>query len=480
MFVDSSTEKMIARYHFFSKYSAVLTTFIGFAVCIGWIFDIGILKSISSNWVTMKLNTALCLMFLGLTLLLLLNKKPSLVVYSLLWVPIAISSLTLSEYWLDLDLFLDQFFVKETLNSADSAFPGRMSHLTALDILLCSLSLLCFKTIRSNTKVWLTQVLAILVFLSSLDSLFVYAYGVSPLDGIAHYTQNALHTSVTFLVLSIGIFLIKPNVGLASVLTLDSIGGKLARRLLPMATFIPPVLGYLVLQGQHLGFYGSDFQLVIMVTLFILIYSTSLWKTALSLHKIQKNYVFSNQQNQKLLSTNKHLKTMSSYDFLTGLPNRNYCHHLLEHAINRAKRKNTSISILFADIDNFKNINDNFGHEVGDRLLIEVGKRLRLGLRESDILARIGGDEFIIIVEDPVDIKNIETVAKRVNDTLKAPVNINEHILCVTISLGISFFPQDGDNMQILIKNADIAMYHAKKSGKNSHQLYMSEERKSK
>jgi diguanylate cyclase (GGDEF)-like protein/PAS domain S-box-containing protein len=160
------------------------------------------------------------------------------------------------------------------------------------------------------------------------------------------------------------------------------------------------------------------------------------------------------------------------HDALTGLPNRQLFIDRLETGLLRARRKNTQIAVMFLDMDNFKNINDSLGHNVGDLFLQEVAKRLVATLREEDTVARFGGDEFVILVHMTDSQWDVSVVAKRLFAAFSKPLQLGENELFASFSLGISVFPDDGSDAESLMKNADLAMYRAKAQGKNSYHLY--------
>ncbi len=175
------------------------------------------------------------------------------------------------------------------------------------------------------------------------------------------------------------------------------------------------------------------------------------------------------KETQELLDYKAH------HDELTHLSNRTLFLDRLEHAIKKAKRQEGMLAVLFIDLDRFKEINDSLGHETGDRVLIEVAKRLSENLREIDTIARLGGDEFTLIVEDIEGNDKVNEIASRVLTLLQQPIQIDQHQLYVTSSIGISFYPLDGADAQNLLRNADSAMYKAKIEGRNSYQYYTQE-----
>ena len=174
----------------------------------------------------------------------------------------------------------------------------------------------------------------------------------------------------------------------------------------------------------------------------------------------------------EVLQQKEILAYQAHYDQLTKLPNRVLLYDRLSHAIVKAKRDKTSFALLFVDLDHFKEINDGHGHEAGDAVLIEVSKRLKNCVRESDTVSRLAGDEFLIILENFESKENIAGIAKLLIEVLAMPIIFQETELYVTCSIGISMFPNDSDDSDTLIKYADRAMYNAKDNGKNNFKFY--------
>ncbi len=160
------------------------------------------------------------------------------------------------------------------------------------------------------------------------------------------------------------------------------------------------------------------------------------------------------------------------HDNLTRLPNRTLLKDRLVQAISHAKRNNNKLSVMFLDLDRFKNINDTLGHMVGDKLLQAVAERLKKCLREGDTLARIGGDEFTVLLPEIHGEHDSELIAQKIIDTLKTPFNLVEQEIFVSTSIGIAHYPDDGETIESLLQHADIAMYAVKNKGKDAYQFY--------
>jgi diguanylate cyclase (GGDEF)-like protein/PAS domain S-box-containing protein len=166
------------------------------------------------------------------------------------------------------------------------------------------------------------------------------------------------------------------------------------------------------------------------------------------------------------------LDHLAHHDPLTALPNRLLFQDRLQHALAQSARNKTQLAVLFIDLDRFKNVNDTLGHHVGDELLKKVAKSLSGSLREGDTLARLGGDEFIVLLENTDGEYSAGHVAGKLVSMFEQPFMVNDYELFVTCSVGVSLYPQDASDLNMLIRNADVAMYQAKARGRNNYQFY--------
>ncbi len=185
------------------------------------------------------------------------------------------------------------------------------------------------------------------------------------------------------------------------------------------------------------------------------------------------------------------LRYLAYYDPLTNLPNRRSFNEQLVRILKRSQRRNSFAALMFIDLDHFKRINDSIGHGRGDRLLVEIAKRLTLELREDDAInflgdevdaedgsteiARLGGDEFTVVLSDVPDTAHVESIARRILESLSAPIALQSHNPVVTPSIGIAIYPMDGEDPDSLIRNADTAMYVAKAEGRACFRFYNEE-----
>jgi diguanylate cyclase (GGDEF)-like protein len=174
----------------------------------------------------------------------------------------------------------------------------------------------------------------------------------------------------------------------------------------------------------------------------------------------------------ELAAATQELSRRALHDELTGLPNRAVLWDRLSHRLELADRRSTSFAVLFLDLDSFKTFNDTLGHAAGDQLLVQVARRIRTELRAGDTAARVGGDEFVVLLDEVATSEAALAVAHRLNETLRAPYEIGLHRLITTTSVGVAIGPEDRATADAMVAAADAAMYDAKRSGGGRCVLY--------
>lgn len=174
----------------------------------------------------------------------------------------------------------------------------------------------------------------------------------------------------------------------------------------------------------------------------------------------------------QLLDKQQRLDRLAHHDQLTGLPNRLFLAAHLPVAMEEARKTRTPLAVLFLDLDRFKHINDTHGHEVGDKLLQEVAQRIQASVRADDIVVRMGGDEFVVILNKIKTLEQANETAARILAGLNVPLEIAGKPLVTTVSIGLSLYPRDGDNVGALLRHSDTAMYQAKDRGRNNFQVF--------
>lgn len=172
------------------------------------------------------------------------------------------------------------------------------------------------------------------------------------------------------------------------------------------------------------------------------------------------------REKQELEEAGRKIERMAKYDALTGLPNRNLLYEVLQRAMRRARRRQEKVGLIFIDLDNFKPINDNYGHNIGDEVLKKLGERLTAAFRQSDTIARFGGDEFVVVVESITCRDDCWKVARKIQGLLEKTVEVEENRFSVSASIGTCLFPDEAEDIDAMISQADSRMYEAKKRGK--------------
>lgn len=270
------------------KICSAITVLLGLSVLVGWVFDIAVLKSVLPVQASMKANTAIGLLLAAISVELntfsktVLGGKVTLLVNMLALFVVLIGAVTLSEYLFGWNLGIDELFFRDP-STALAKFPGRMGPNTAVAFMLIGLALLLI-----DIKLWHfypAPSLSLMVGLVGFVSIIGYLYSIGSLYGIASYTPMAVHTAVAFVFLSIAVFFLRPERGVAMVFWSPSLGGTLLRRLLFPAIFIPPAVGWLRLWGERIGLYGTEFGLALFATANVGIFTWLVLATSKTFHQ---------------------------------------------------------------------------------------------------------------------------------------------------------------------------------------------------
>lgn len=187
---------------------------------------------------------------------------------------------------------------------------------------------------------------------------------------------------------------------------------------------------------------------------------------------IVRFYRFKEAIRKKETESQQQIWYQANFDYLTKLPNRHLLHNRLEHALEKASRANLLVGLLYIDLDNFKRVNDQSGHSIGDKLLVYAANRISGCVRSTDTTARIGGDEFMVILTELQDIYSLENSCQKILTELEKPFSIDNHIFFISASIGVTLYPEDSQSSEALLLYADQAMYEAKKLGRNRYQFF--------
>jgi len=229
-------------------------------------------------------------------------------------------------------------------------------------------------------------------------------------------------------------------------------------------------------------YFGMTMATLIVVTVFVVARFAGFQLTTLeSVQRVSQALADANrmlekkvqQRTNELTSANQNLRFLATHDSLTDLPNRALFFDRLEQNIKTSRRAKQRFALFFIDLDDFKRINDTYGHLVGDQVLKDVAGFLSNAVRDSDTVARLAGDEFTIILENVQTIENVEAVARKTIEAVSQPIKIMQETIVMTISIGASIFPDHGDNAETLLKKADAAMYRIKDGKKNDYFIHV-------
>ena len=419
---------------------------LGILVLLGWLLDIGLLKSLTPNWVTMKVNTAIGLVVAGSALL---ASHYRLKFWELTgaWVVLALGLLTTVQYIFDLDFGIDEAIFPDDPNPIATYLPGRMAINSAIAFFSLGISLI-YQGLR---RYRLAQFFAVVTLMISFLGCLGYVFGITAFYGLGQFTEMALHTAVAIILLSLGILGRYPDRGGMGITVSELAGGATIRRLIAL-TFILPTVGCgLVLLGQRAGLYDGEVGLVLLSVASVFVLGTVIWWNARTIGATDYQAL---------------------YDNLTGLPNRILFRQQLSNCLREAGEQGQSLAVFFIDIDCFKKINDTLGHDLGDDMLQLVTRRILAELPQQASLSRWGGDEFTLLLRHPVDRATCERLARRLVGVLSLPFDIEPYSCYVSGSIGIASYPQDGEDAASLMKHADIALHRSKEMGRGNFHFY--------
>jgi diguanylate cyclase (GGDEF)-like protein len=228
-------------------------------------------------------------------------------------------------------------------------------------------------------------------------------------------------------------------------------------------------------------YFGLVMATLIIITVFVVFkFSNFQLETLGSVQKVSQALADANklleqkvqQRTEELSNANQHLQFLATHDNLTGLPNRFLFFDRLDQAIKKSRRQQHRFALLFLDLDDFKRINDSFGHVIGDEVLQKVADYLAQTVRDSDTVARLAGDEFTIILDNVQSIANIEAITQKMIKAVSQPIETQQATIVITASVGISIFPDHGEDAETLLRKADMAMYSVKDGNRDGYTLH--------
>ncbi len=436
------------------------------AVLFGWSFNIEPLKRILPTLVAMNPMTAVCFIFLSISLWMSQseNARQNVYITAKLCAGLVtlIGLLKLCEILFGWASGVDQILFRAKLAVDPTGQPNHMAPNTALNFLLLGCALL-FLDKKPWRGFYISDAFILISIFDSLLPTIGYLYGTKLFYGIGNFIPMALPTAILFLILGIGILLLRSGRGLTVTLLDEGISGVMMRRLLPAVIGFPILIGWLRLEGQRRNFYDNELGVALMVVLHILLFSTFVWWHSFLLFRIDRQ----RKQAEVLLHE------LALTDDLTGLRNRRGFFLLAEQELKLALNKRMGIILwcIYADLDGLKKINDSLGHDYGSRAIVQTAEILKATFRDSDITARLGGDEFAVLaVSNNLDGGNL--LLERLQNNVGA-FNVREQLpYRLSLSIGVvRFDPSRITTVNDLLKEADQAMYENKRSKKSGQKL---------
>ncbi|HST22368.1 MAG TPA: GGDEF domain-containing protein [Blastocatellia bacterium] len=443
--------------------ACILAIAVGSLVLTGWALDVELLKRIYPTLVAMNPITAICFLLLSSSLLLMrsgkVDQRTLLIAKVCAGIVILVGLLKLIEIISGSVIGVDQLLFRNKLAYDITGQPNRMAPNTALNFVLLGCALL-FLDEMIMRKLYITQALVVICLFASMVPIIGYAYGAKMFYGIGQYVPMALHSAITFLVLSIGILMSRPNHAPARAILDKGISGVVARRFLPAVIYLPVITGWLRLEGQRLGLYENELGVTLMVVTHTLTLSALVLYNSFTLHRLDTQRKLAESQ----------LKELALMDDLTELRNRRGFLLLAEQELRlaRSKRIGLDLWLIFADLDGLKQINDTLGHQAGSQAIIQTAEILKATFRQIDVIARIGGDEFAILaVTNDADSGNV--LVSRIKENLRS-FNLQEGLpYRLSLSVGaIRVEPDKSSSITELLEAADQAMYEQKRMSRQS------------
>jgi diguanylate cyclase (GGDEF)-like protein len=451
--------RLLGRLRLYCNASCIAAMFAGSIILCGWVFHIWAFMLVFPGSGVMNANTALGLIFLGLSLWLLLPDPPRQVRRFLgLFFGIlaaSIGAITLIEFIFGVNLRFDQILYNKSVVPLTTTLPVRMAPSTASTLLALGLALLLvdWHTPRGRRP---AQELSLWGALVAIMSLSGYIYKAESLYKFFSYSETAVNTAIILFLMSAAIFFARPRAGIAGDLTGRFMGSEMARRILPAVLVLPILLGWFRVLGQRAGLFGTELGLALNTTVNVATLSILLWFNARKLNKAEQSL-------EAVREAGKVHYDASVRDELTGLYNRRGFLTFAEQQIEFACSGRRELLVVFADVDDLKAINDGYGHQEGDVALKKTAEVLLTVFRDTDIVARMGGDEFAVLALDcsPAGLVRINAHFEKLLRTM----NDLNGLWKLSISVGtIHVDSQHPLAINDLLSEADKMMYERKRA----------------
>jgi len=442
--LDTRTVRSLAVFRIIVGCAAVL---LGCVVLVGgWALGMNALKGVLPGLSTMKPNTAAGIVTLGAGLALTAFGRGSRVLgKAAAALALGLGLVTLAECALDWNAGIDQLLFKDS-GALPAAFPGRPAMATALMISLLGAALVCAQRPTLHLMKTFAALSSSLIAWAALNS---YVFGAQALREVPLFSSVALHTAAVMLVLSVGLLAVEPVSWPMRTVLASGTGGIVCRWLLPPAILAPPFLGWLLTREGPMDLFPPEFDWAVYAA------ASSLGSVLLIMLLAHRITLIEAERNAAM--------ELSRHDPLTGLANRRAFDSFLLENFNLAKRHGHAFSLMLLDVDRFKSYNDAYGHPVGDELLRNVAILLSSLARETDLPARIGGEEFAVVLPE-TDLAGAHILAERARMEVERSSLFRRR---VTVSVGIAAMTDLTADTSTLVQDCDAALYRAKEAGRN-------------
>jgi diguanylate cyclase (GGDEF)-like protein len=410
----------------------------------GWALGVGALKSVLPGLATMKANTALGVAALGAGLAMCVDRgRLCALGKAAAGFAVALGLATLAEYAFHWNAGIDQLLFRD---ASSAEYPGRPALATAASMAFLGAALLCVRRPRLQLVKSLTGVAGTLIAWAGVNG---YVFGADGLQSVPIFSSVALHTAIVTLLLGLGVLAAEPTFWPIRAALERSAGGVVCRWLLPAAIVAPPVLGWLLGRAAMFSVYPSGFRWALYSAVASL---GSVWLVMMLASRITA------MDAERTAATE-----LSRHDALTGLANRRSFDEFLLESFSLARRYRHGLSLILLDVDRFKSYNDAYGHPAGDELLKALGRLLASLGRATDLVARIGGEEFALVLPE-TDLAGAEVLAERVRLEVERLQSFRRP---VTVSIGIAAIRAETAGPATLVHDCDMALYQAKGAGRN-------------
>lgn len=461
VFVDAG---LVRRFLLASRACAVTVAILGVLVLLGWRFEIALIERLRPWLGAMGPGSALALVLSGASLWLLhpayRGAWPGRLGRLLSLALVVGSALTISGYLFRDDVGIDGLFYSDPALVVQAAHPARMSMVAALGFLLVGAAMLLV-ALDSRAAQRTARVLALATLLMSLIGLLGYVYGKNSLYAMSTFSGVAVHTVAALLALAGGILAVQPARGYPTMLVSTGEGGQLSRRLLPFAVAIPLAAGWMRLEGERAGFYQTEMGVDLMVITMVMLLVALIWWNA---RLLEAASAAKERAQAALRESEAAVRALAVTDPLTGLANRRRLDEALRAEIHRVQRYGGCLSVVMTDLDHFKRINDDHGHQVGDAVLQEFARIIRGQCRDTDLVARFGGEEFMILMPE-IGAAEAQACAERIRAALAQAI-VPPLVHPFTASFGVTeLLP--GETEGSLLRRVDTALYRGKSAGRN-------------